>query len=140
MTLPEELNIKGYLLKDKFLSQAECEDLLNLIDNYRQQFAIPKIYRDVKPIPLSYSVIDGEKIKSHLTEVQNLYETCNEFVNNIMGKELFPLQNIQVGCNVNITNKGGAYRWHYDRNAVTAILYLNEVSLNLIELVRSNIC
>jgi hypothetical protein len=29
---------------------------------------------------------------------------------------------------VNITPVGGEYRWHYDRNAVTGILYLNEVS------------
>lgn len=133
MTLPEELTIKGYLIKDEFISQQKCEDLLSLIDNYRQQFATPKIYRNVKPIPLSYSVIDGEKIKSHLTEIQNLYETCNKFVNNIMGEELFPLQNTQVGCNINITNKGGTYRWHYDRNAVTAILYLNEVDGGEIE-------
>jgi hypothetical protein len=27
----------------------------------------------------------------------------------------------------NITPPGGEYRWHYDRNAATAILYLNEV-------------
>jgi len=32
-----------------------------------------------------------------------------------------------VGANVNITPPGGAYRWHYDPNAVTAIVYLNEV-------------
>ncbi|MEO1377995.1 MAG: 2OG-Fe(II) oxygenase [Cyanobacteria bacterium J06635_10] len=133
MKLPEDIQTKGYFLKDEFLSQSECEDLLNLIDDYRQQFVIPKIYRNVKPIPLSYSVIDGEKIKSHLTKIQTLYETCNEFVNNIIGEELFPLKDIKVGCNVNITNKGGTYRWHYDRNAVTAILYLNEVDGGEIE-------
>ena len=32
-----------------------------------------------------------------------------------------------MGANVNITPPGGEYRWHYDRNAVTAIVYLNEV-------------
>lgn len=32
-----------------------------------------------------------------------------------------------AGRNINITPPGGEYRWHYDRNAVTAILYLNEV-------------
>jgi hypothetical protein len=28
---------------------------------------------------------------------------------------------------VNLTPAGGEYRWHYDRNAVTAILFLNAV-------------
>jgi hypothetical protein len=29
--------------------------------------------------------------------------------------------------NINVTPPGGEYRWHYDRNAATAIVYLNEV-------------
>ena len=39
----------------------------------------------------------------------------------------FPLQYIQVGCNINITEKGGICPWHYDRNAITALLYLSKV-------------
>jgi hypothetical protein len=38
-----------------------------------------------------------------------------------------------VRVNVNITPAGGSYRWHYDRNAVTAVLYLNEVNGGEIE-------
>ncbi|MEB3357478.1 MAG: 2OG-Fe(II) oxygenase [Synechococcales bacterium] len=34
----------------------------------------------------------------------------------------------QVGININIMKGGCEYRWHYDRNALTAILYLNEVA------------
>jgi hypothetical protein len=35
--------------------------------------------------------------------------------------------------NVNITPSAGTYRWHYDRNAVTVLLYLNEVAGGEIE-------
>ncbi len=33
----------------------------------------------------------------------------------------------RAACNVNITPPGGQYLWHYDRNLVTAVIYLNEV-------------
>ncbi|MCL2927255.1 MAG: hypothetical protein O4861_22595 [Trichodesmium sp. St16_bin4-tuft] len=33
----------------------------------------------------------------------------------------------QVGCNTNIIEKKGKYPWHYDRNVITALLYLNKV-------------
>lgn len=127
MKSPENLEIKGYFLKEKFVSQQECDIFLKLIRDYRQEFSITKIYRDLKPIPLNYSVIDGKKVNSHLPEIKKLYETVNKLVNNLTTQKLSPLDNIQVGCNINFTEKGGTYRWHYDRNRVTAILYLNEV-------------
>ncbi len=127
ITSQEEFKSKGYFLKENFLSQSECQYFIQLIIDYRQKFGIHKIHRDIKPIPLIYFVIDGKRIKYHLPEIQKLYETVNKFINNLTDREFFPLKDIPVGCNVNITEKGGTYRWHYDRNAVTAILYLNKV-------------
>ena len=122
-----ELEARGYVLYDSFISKQECEYFLDLISEYRQLFFVPNIYRDVKPIPLNYSVIDGNAVQSHLQDIQKLYRTINQLINELMDEQLFPLESLQVGCNVNITNKGGTYRWHYDRNAVTALLYLNQV-------------
>lgn len=42
--------------------------------------------------------------------------------------EVVPIANRRVAINVNVTEPGGEYCWHYDRNAVTAILYLNAVA------------
>ncbi len=133
MKSQEQFKNQGYFLQENFLSQQECESCLELIREYRQQFSIPKIYRQIKPIPLSYSVIDGKQVNSHLPEIQKLYETVNKLINDLTNQQLFPLKDIKVGCNVNITDKGGTYRWHYDRNAVTALLYLNEVEGGEIE-------
>jgi hypothetical protein len=47
-------------------------------------------------------------------------------VKKVFGEWIEPLGDKQVACNVNITQPGGSYRYHYDRNAVTVILYLNE--------------
>ena len=38
-----------------------------------------------------------------------------------------PIEDAVAARNINVTPPGGEYRWHYDRNAVTAIIYLNEV-------------
>lgn len=133
ITSAEKFPRVGYFLQENFLSQPECDSLLQLITDYRQTNSIPKIYRNVKPIPLSYFVIDGKIIQSQIPEVQKLYETVNKIINNLTNKQLFPLKDIQVGCNINITEKGGTYRWHYDRNAITALLYLNKVDGGEIE-------
>jgi len=133
ITSAEEFQITGYFLQENFLSQTECDSLLQLITDYRQKNSVLKIYRNIKPIPLSRSVIDGKIIQSQIPEVQKLYEAVNQVINNLTNKQLFPLQDIQVGCNINITEKGGTYCWHYDRNAITALLYLNKVDGGEIE-------
>ncbi|HZA94571.1 MAG TPA: 2OG-Fe(II) oxygenase [Burkholderiaceae bacterium] len=73
-------------------------------------------------------MIDGESIERQLPAVLTFYRQVNQFVNAVSGKRLVPLNDKQVACNINITPSGGSYRWHYDRNAVTAIVYLNEVA------------
>jgi len=123
----------GYLVIEEFISGQECESILQEIDQYKKQFGVKKICRNIKPISLNYSVIDGLEVHSYLPQVQSLYERVNEFINQSTNQPLFPLDSLQVGCNVNITEKGGTYRWHYDRNAVTALLYLNEVEGGEIE-------
>lgn len=42
MTSQEEFKLKGYFLKENFISQQECKDILQLISDYRQKFLIPK--------------------------------------------------------------------------------------------------
>lgn len=123
----------GYFIHETFISQQECENILKLIDDYRRNFQVLKIYRKIKPIPLNYSVIDGKAINDCLPGIKKIYDKVNKLINNLTNQKFYPLKNIQVACNINITEKGGTYRWHYDRNAVTALLYLNEVDGGEIE-------
>jgi hypothetical protein len=126
---PEEFKKKGYYLTENFLSGRDCARLLQLVAVYRKNHAVPEIYRQTGgERPLRYSVIDGECIKRHLPEVMELYREINATVNRLSDQPLVPLANEKVACNINIMTRGGTYRWHYDRNAVTAILYLNEIS------------
>ena len=122
------------MLQDQFLTAEQCDHFLDIIAQFKQKNESPEIYRKVRGRSLRYSVIDGEKIEQHLPEIAHLYQKVNEFVRDVSNKELVPLDNKKVGINVNITPRGGEYRWHYDRNAVTVLLYLNEVRGGELEL------
>jgi hypothetical protein len=58
----------------------------------------------------------------------------NNVVNKLSGLRLDPLSNKTVGMSLNLTPPGGTLSWHYDRNLVTAVVYLNEVEGGNIEL------
>lgn len=124
---PKEFEKKGFCVKHDFLTEAECERLLSLVENYRQTHDIPQIQRRSRERSLDYKVIDGLKIKEFLPEIEKLYQNINKTVSEVFGQTLAPLKNEQVGVNINITSPGGEYRWHYDRNKLTAILYLNSI-------------
>lgn len=117
---------KGYKIIPEYLTEDDCVGLLSAINDYRKLHAVPEIHRQAGKRPLHYSVIDGERIREHLRQVLKLFHDANQVVNSITGLDLTPLSDEKVAVNINITSKGGAYRWHYDRNAVTAILYLNK--------------
>ncbi|NER87779.1 MAG: 2OG-Fe(II) oxygenase [Moorea sp. SIO3A2] len=123
-----DLKRLGYLIIDNFLTIRECETLLKTIANYRQKkYEVTEVYRPFKERDLRYFVINGQQIEKYLPEVWQLYENVNLLVNKVSSQVLFPLSNKLPAVNINIIKPGGEYRWHYDRNAVTALLYLNSV-------------
>lgn len=117
----------GIAVRPAFLDESECQVLLDQIAAYRATNQLPEVYRASGDRPLHYQVIDGERVEENIPDLVHLYERVNRLVNDATGEELAPLGDRRVGLNVNVTPAGGAYRWHYDRNAVTAILYLNSV-------------
>ncbi len=124
---PQPLLKSGVFIQKGYLDAGSCNKLLEQITSYRNTHQVPTIERKFKERSLKYQVIDGIAIKNHLPDFTVLYDKINNLVNSAYGSELYPLENQQVGLNINITPVGGEYRWHYDRNRLTAILYLNEV-------------
>jgi len=117
----------GYAIREKFITLADCERFLSQIREFRSSNEIAVIDRPAKERSLRYSVINGVQVAEGLPEIQQLYLDVNAAVNSIADSVVAPLKNRQVGVNINITQPGGEYRWHYDRNRITAILYLNAV-------------
>ena len=101
---------------------------MRLIDEYKEGHDLPFINRKEADRSLRYKVIDGHKVYEHLPSLVELYTDVNKLVTQVSGLTLNPLGDQAASVNVNITPPAGEYRWHYDRNAVTAILFLNEVA------------
>lgn len=120
--------MQSLLIKDEFISAQTSQQALAVIDSFRRNVRLPIISRPSARRPLCYSVIDGHQIRDYLPEIHWLNEKTTALIQQIFGSQLEPLADTQVACNINITQPGGSYRYHYDRNAVTAILYLNETS------------
>ncbi|MDJ0579687.1 2OG-Fe(II) oxygenase [Crocosphaera sp.] len=127
MKIKAEIEKTGYQINDNYLTLEQCKHFLKLIDDYRKNHKVPNVYRQSRERSLDYFVIDGVQIKQHLPEVWQIYHNVNNIVNELSGQKLVPLANQRVGVNINIMSSGGEYRWHYDRNFVTVLLYLNEV-------------
>jgi hypothetical protein len=120
------LRKEGLTVVEDYLSGEERRRLLASIETYATSHDLPLIVRQERERSLRYRVIDGDAIYTSLPELVTLYERVWELVKQETPQlELLP--NRTASVNVNITPPGGEYRWHYDRNAVTAILFLNSV-------------
>ena len=117
----------GLAIGEGHLSPGECLQLRTVIGEFRAAHKLPLISREVSGRSLRYFVMDGRSIRESCPGVVELYERIGATVAEMTGLRLVPMPNSAANLNVNITPPGGEYRWHYDRNAVTAILYLNSV-------------
>lgn len=127
LTFTQRFPDQGLYIQDDFLDLEKCEYILKLIENYRKSHQVPSVYRKKLDRSLDYRVIDGEVIAQHFPEIEQIYQRIDELVNQESSQDLVPLANVKAACNINITQPGGEYCWHYDRNLITGILYLNDV-------------
>lgn len=128
-----ELQESGYLVIDKLFDHEKCSKILSWIEDYREQYTVQKVYRPMKERSLFYYVINGEQVEQKLPRIWQIYQDINQLVNQVSQQELTPLSSKLATVNVNIVPPGGEYRWHYDRNAVTALLFLNNFAAGEIE-------
>jgi len=118
---------RGLWLQDHYLTRACCEQMLAAARAHLALYPAVSVERPDGQRGLRYRVLDGYRIERALPSIHALLPRVQQTVNAVTGMGLLPLQNRAAAINLNVTPPGGEYRWHYDRNAVTAILYLNAV-------------
>jgi hypothetical protein len=128
------MSITALRIVDDYASPAECDAILATIAAYRRADEPPLIDRPERGRSLRYRVIAGDVIEHRFRDLEGLYLRTGAVVGELSGTALAPIDDRVAGINVNITPPGGEYRWHYDRNEVTAILYLNEVEGGVTEI------
>jgi hypothetical protein len=97
---------------ESFLSPEECNAILVSLDEYRNSYDIPLIYRPERKRSLKYSVINGEDIQERLPAIQKLYESI--------------LPTVQSVTSQNVTSKQsrrwGKYQLHSSRGSIPVAL------------------
>lgn len=118
---------RGVEVVPTFLSATECENLLSAVADYRRTHELPVIFREEKGRSLNYIVMEGWRFHEALPDSETIVDRIRTQLESICGESLVLIDDARAACNVNITPPGGQYRWHYDRNLVTALVYLNGV-------------
>jgi hypothetical protein len=118
---------EGVAITPHFLSAEEAEKYCESVLALDRAVGLPLIERQVRERSLRYKVVDGRIIAKALPEIDDLTTRVEEALERTCGPGLQPIDDAVAARNINVTPPGGEYRWHYDRNAATAIIYLNEV-------------
>ncbi len=119
---------EGVAIRPNFLSMEECEKHCESVRALDRSRGLPLIERKVRERSLRYKVVDGLRITEALPEIDDVTKRVEEALVGICGPGLVPIEDPVAARNINVTPPGGEYRWHFDRNAATALIYLNEVS------------
>ena len=111
----------------EFLSRSECAALSSNIQQYRHSHHLSVVQRRGPVRPLQYAVIDGASFDAVLSNGSDLVAQVQAQLEGTCGYTLALIDDLQAARNINIMAPGGQYQWHYDRNLVTAVVYLNSV-------------
>lgn len=115
------------VIEPNFLSAEECEKYCASVAALDRSKGLPLVERRVRERSLRYKVVDGLTIAEALPDIDDLTRRVEEALERVCGPGLVPIDDVLAARNINVTPPEGEYRWHYDRNAATAIIYLNEV-------------
>jgi hypothetical protein len=118
---------KGIAIQPHFLTAQECEQHCRSVLELDRTEGLPLIERRVRERSLKYKVVNGLLISEAISDIDDLTKRVEAELERTCGPGLVPIEDAVAARNINVTPPGGEYRWHYDRNAVTAIIYLNEV-------------
>lgn len=118
---------EGVAIQANFLSAEECQKLCESVRALDRSQGLPLIERQVRERSLRYKVVDGLRIAEAIPPIDDITRRVEEALERTCGPGLLPIEDSVAARNINVTPPGGEYRWHYDRNVATALIYLNEV-------------
>jgi len=114
-------------LEEGYWTGPQCRSLYQAADAFREARGLSMIHRRMRGRSLRYYVIHGEQVAQAFPELALQSAKIKALAERLSGIPLQFMADPKVGININITPPGGEYRWHYDRNALTALLFLNAV-------------
>src|SRR5215204_708939 len=117
----------GYAFIKDYLSPDDCRVILDSIQEFRRTRSLIEVNRSSIIELKHFLTINGNDVEEHIDRGKDLYLDVNQFINKTSQIEYVPVDSKEIGLSINITPPGGQFSWHYDRNEVTVVLYLNGV-------------
>ena len=113
----------GFLILQNFLDQSTCAQLASEIMDFKQKEEVIS----VKLKKSEFSTFNGSIIDDNFPSIAHLYDKqVLEIINSICTTPIATIQDRRIGLSVNLTSNEGKFQPHFDRNLMTAVLYINE--------------
>ena len=74
-----------------------------------------------------FLTLNGKELVARAEALGEMYETFASVAECLADKSMSPLESYDIGLSLNYTPEGGGFVRHFDRNALTVSLYLNNV-------------
>jgi hypothetical protein len=75
-----------------------------------------------------FLTLNGNELIQRAPWLMDAYRSFADTLSQLTSDTYLPLDNLRVGLSLNYTLPGGSFVPHFDRNAITVSLYLNEVA------------
>lgn len=112
----------GYLIVDGFCSGNTCQRIREGINAY----LLKKNAIEVNRTGSSFITFNGKYIDENFPELAQLYD--HQLLRELsqLSSNLATIIDRRIGLSINITPKFGKFEPHFDRHAMTAVLYIND--------------
>lgn len=124
----ERFERDGLLVVDSFVTARACEEIVAAVDDLHARNRLIQVDRVGRSSVSRFATINGDELERAIPRVSELYAEVGGFVRRIACPDLVPLENRSIGLSINVTGPGQQFAMHYDRNAVTAVIYLATVT------------
>lgn len=120
---------------DDFIDADDQRSILIYLNNLAKNKLLSFVNSDNLIRKQRFYTIFGKNLLDNIKIIKHLYfNKINLIVNGLYNNKFLPLNDLNVGASINITPKSGSLSYHYDRNEVTAILYLTDNEDGALEL------
>lgn len=120
---PAHFASKGYLIVHDFMPPEHLEGLRASILEYSKH----KPVIEVRWENSTFDTLNGAQVDDHFPELRDLYDQhLFGEVSRLHQGTLATVSDRRVGISINLTAPSGKFQPHYDRNVMTAILYVND--------------
>lgn len=118
---------KGFLVIDNFLPENVCDEIVDSLKKIESESGFIRVDRVGRRSTSRFSTINGEELECAIPAVAKIYKNVGDLVKRDISNELKLIENRAIGVSINITAANQQFAMHYDRNAITIVLYLTEV-------------